>query len=193
MSNHETPQRKKPETAANSHETATQHHERVEALRTSLEKEEQRHKKTSKESMESLKQEALVHAKETAADLVRTEQSPSETRGLFTKRHREESFKKQLDTIQPHLSTSERLLSRIIHTKPIEATSDAVGSTVARPNAMLAGSICAFLLVTIVYFTAKYYGYPLSGSETIGAFIIGWIIGLIYDYCHILIKGTPKS
>ena len=44
----------------------------------------------------------------------------------------------------------------------------------------------------IIYTIAKTIGYKLSGFETIAAFLIGWLIGLIYDYLRILITGKKE-
>lgn len=96
-----------------------------------------------------------------------------------------------MESISSHLSPKEQSFSRFIHNKKVEKLSDVTGSTVARPNALLAGSIAAFLLVTAVYLVAKYYGYKLSGFETIGAFALGWVLGMIYDYVRLLI-GNKK-
>ena len=87
------------------------------------------------------------------------------------------------------MSPSSRQFSKFIHHKAVERVSDAVGSTVARPNAILSGSICAFILTLIVYVTARYNGYPLSGTETIAAFAIGWVLGMVFDYFKVLINN----
>ena len=87
------------------------------------------------------------------------------------------------------MSAPSRAFSKLIHTKAVEKSSEAVGSTVARPNAILSGSIMAFVLTAGLYFWAKYVGYPLSGFETIGAFIIGWLIGMIIDFTRIMFTG----
>ncbi|HRN90324.1 MAG TPA: hypothetical protein PK543_01410, partial [Candidatus Saccharibacteria bacterium] len=73
--------------------------------------------------------------------------------------------------------------------KTVEKVSDVVGSTVARPNAVLSGAVSAFILTLAVYIVAKTIGYRLSGFETIAAFIVGWTIGILYDYLRILITG----
>jgi len=41
----------------------------------------------------------------------------------------------------------------------------------------------------IIYLFARHYGYPLSGSETIAAFILGWVMGLLFDYLRVMITG----
>lgn len=105
------------------------------------------------------------------------------------KKNRDASFKKQMQTIQADMSLSQRVFSKFIHVKPIEQTSDAVGASFARPNAILAGSITAFALTLGVYLIAKFVGYNLSGFETIGAFVVGWILGIVYDYLRLIITG----
>ena len=71
----------------------------------------------------------------------------------------------------------------------VEKASDTVGTTIARPNAILSGAVFAFIITLLTYTIAKKSGYVLSGFETIGSFILGWIIGIIYDYLRILITG----
>lgn len=102
--------------------------------------------------------------------------------GQITQKKRSESYKKTINRTQNELSPISKLFSKIIHIKFFEKISDLLASTVARPNALLAGSATSFLLTLCVYVIAKTNGFNLSGFETIVAFIIGWIIGIIYDY-----------
>lgn len=106
-----------------------------------------------------------------------------------TKQEKDAGYKKTMKLIQSDMSPTSRAFSKLIHTPVVEKTSQVVGSTVARPNAILSGSICAFVLVLVTYFVAKKYGYPLSGFETIGAFTLGWLIGLIYDYAKLMFQS----
>lgn len=108
---------------------------------------------------------------------------------LIGEKQRNESYKKIINQTQKELPASNRLLSKLAHNKLIEKFGDIIGCTIARPNAMLAGSIVSFALTLLTYITAKKIGYALSGFETIAAFITGWIIGIIYDYLRILITG----
>ena len=165
--------------------------EQREILRNSLEQAEKAHESSKgHENAKQAKQIAIEKAEPSKDTSVSNEKSPAEKRtGLITRRHRDESFNRQMKEVQGNLSSSERTFSKIIHNKTIEKTSDALAGTVARPNALLAGSVSAFLFVTAVYLIAKYYGYPLSGFETIGSFILGWIIGLIYDYIRVMASG----
>ncbi|MCY1362229.1 hypothetical protein D9M69_489340 [compost metagenome] len=91
--------------------------------------------------------------------------------------------------VQAELSGPSRMFSKVIHNKTIEKASDVAGATIARPNAIASGAIAAFLATLAIYYVAKNVGYQLSGFETIGAFVAGWIIGLLFDYFRIMITG----
>lgn len=106
-----------------------------------------------------------------------------------TKAARAAAYKKEMKRVQAELSTPERAFSKVIHNKAVEKASEGVGATIARPNAILYGSMFAFFLTAGLYFWARHVGYPLSGFETIAAFIIGWLVGLIIDYVRLMISG----
>jgi len=116
--------------------------------------------------------------------------SPAKRRhGVVSKKEREASYKHHMKQLQSELTPSQRAFSKFIHNPVVEKTSDAVGATIARPNAILAGAVVAFFLVLGVYVVSKFYGYTLSGFETIGAFIVGWVLGLLYDFFKVMITG----
>lgn len=185
-----------PEKTANTAELEAIQHEQHETLRDALEKaEEKAHKEHEKEvaSLETAKNDALELASDANPNLAHTNTASKERRrGIISRKQRDESFNKQMEGIAPHLSSNEQKFSRFIHNKTVEKTSDVIGTTIARPNALLAGSISAFIVVAAVYLFAKHYGYPLSGFETIAAFGIGWVLGMIYDYARLLIVGKNK-
>lgn len=155
-------------------------------------------KETLLESAEKQAEKAKVEALEAAVSVEKggaekdkkpTKASPARRRGAITKQEKKASFDKHMKDVQAEMSAPQRVFSKFIHAPVVEKASEAVGSTVARPNAILAGSVVAFVLVLGVYVTAKTFGYVLSGFETIAAFIVGWIIGLLYDYIRVLATG----
>lgn len=99
------------------------------------------------------------------------------------------AYKKTMDTIQREMSPPARVFSKVIHNKAVEKVSDVAGSTIARPNALLSGAVCAFLLVGALYLHARYFGYALQGSETMAAFLLGWAIGLTFDFVRAMVRG----
>lgn len=108
---------------------------------------------------------------------------------LASTRQQAEAFSNMMDGARSHMSPSSRAFSKVIHNPVVEKTSEVVGNTIARPNAILSGSIGAFVLVLGVFLIARHYGYPLSGAETIVAFAAGWLIGMIYDFLRTMITG----
>lgn len=151
----------------------------------------------SPRDIEANAEKARVEALETAVSVEsggKEKEKPDKNstpirRGSIGKKERDNSFLQTMDTVQQELPVSNRIFSKIIHNKVIEKTSDILGNTIARPNSVLAGAIVAFILTLLTYTVAKTIGYRLSGFETIGAFIIGWIIGVLYDYFRVLFTG----
>jgi cobalamin biosynthesis Mg chelatase CobN len=118
--------------------------------------------------------------------------SSTKTMRQVSGRERRDSYTQTMTHIQSQMSPFERGFSRLIHKPIVEKTSELVGSSIARPNSILFGSLAAFVLTSVVYFAARYYGYPLSGSETIFSFVVGWVIGMIFDYVKVGILGRTK-
>jgi len=149
----------------------------------------------SPRDIEARAEKARVKALETAisVEAVGKEKAEKHTsttrRGPINKKQREKSYKRTMSHIQNELPVGSRMFSKVIHNKYIEKTSDVLAGTIMRPNAMLAGAFVAFVLTLLVYTVAKTIGYELSGFETIAAFIVGWIIGITYDYLLVLFTG----
>lgn len=183
-----------PQGPENNLETPKVSAELYEALDEKLEKKAER-----LESNETSAEKAKVEAKELALSLeagsaekktkAAKENAPARRRGGISKKEKNAAYKKHMKQIQAELPPTERAFSKFIHAPVVEKTSEVIGSTVARPNAILSGAVVAFFLVLAVYLVAKTLGYVLSGFETIGAFIVGWVIGVLYDYFRVLITG----
>lgn len=160
----------------------------------------EKHERAPQEKLENIKNEALEkaaskhekehvkHDKERAVEKSSTERR---NHGKISKKQKNVTFKKTLGTVQSELPIASRTFSKLIHNKVVEKVSDTVGSTIARPNAILAGSACAFVFTLIIFLVARYYGYPLSGAETIAGFVVGWATGILFDYLRLMISGKP--
>lgn len=108
---------------------------------------------------------------------------------IITSASRKESYNHTMKQIQSEMSAPARAFSKVIHNPAVERISDTVGNTVARPDAILSGSLFAFVLVLALYLMARHYGFALSGFETIAAFVIGWGLGIIFDLIRSMIAG----
>lgn len=103
------------------------------------------------------------------------------------------AFHDTMAQARTHMSPVQRGFSLFIHWRPIEVASDIIGATLARPTAITVGSSCALLFTGVMYITAKRYGYDLSGSEAIWAFVFGWTTGVIIDYITLLIRSVTRK
>lgn len=169
-------------------EVTNEHYER------SAEHYEKKAEQSKVENVEKQAERARVEALEKAisaekGDTEKKKAPKSTTKRGINKKERDASFNQRMKQVRKNMSAPERAFSAFIHAKPVEKISEAVGSTIARPNAILTGAVVAFIVVLAVYVIAKNYGYYLSGFETIAAFIVGWIIGLLYDFFRVMITG----
>lgn len=180
----------------NNHESKDKSHEALDEAHSekSAELERTRERaaeKAAEQSIEKTSRDALEAATK-AEKQAKAEKAPAEKRRDTPAQRRarqKASFNITMKETQAQMPALSRSFSKIIHNKAVEKTSEVVGSTVARPNAILTGSVAAFVLTLGIYLVAKYYGYPLSGFETIAAFIIGWAVGLLFDYLRVMITG----
>lgn len=173
--------------------------ERTDILRqTAAERSAELKNTTEKHKGESSQQERLDQARADAKKeaLFSREITGSEnnkdkdgTIALITQHDRQESYDGTMRQIRSEMKPSQQAFSKFIHAKPIEKASDFLGATIARPDAVLAGSICAFIGVIALYTFARHYGFALSGFETIAAFLIGWGIGVVFDFLKRMITG----
>lgn len=180
-----------PETKAETSEAAN---ERLEQLLKKAEASPENSEESKEKKVESATEKAVEKAISVEKDnkAEKESKSPGRRHGKVNKKEREKSFKRHMKTVQDQMPLPQRTFSKFIHNKAVEKTSDFVGSTLARPNAVLSGAVFAFFLVLGVYLAARYYGYVLSGFETIGAFIVGWVLGVVYDYLRLIIFGKKQ-
>lgn len=187
MSNLEKP--KSHEVNANPEALADAGAERREALQERLERASEA---THESDVESIRHEVLKEAKSSEHEKKHHEKAddtPERRKGPTSRAERDESFTAAMSEIQTHMSAPSRAFSKLIHNKAVETVSDAVGNTVARPNAILSGSVFAFIATISVFLIAKNIGFELTGFETIGAFTFGWALGLVYDFLRVMITG----
>ena len=148
----------------------------------------------SQDNIETARREALEKAgtAEKEQKTAEKDSSKQERRGPLSKKEKDVSFDTTMIEIRTHMSAPGRVFSGFIHNKAVEKVSEAVGSTIARPNAILSGAIFAFVFTLVIYLVARHNGYPISGSETIASFALGWIVGLLFDYIRVLVLGKNK-
>ena len=175
-------QRQDPELEALAERGREKQAERLRSPERSVEQDADKSKHEALEQARSVEKEAKldrrVERPEAKADL-----PPN------SKAARRQAFDSIMDEVRSDMPPVQRAFSKFIHAPMVEKVSDAAGKTVARPNAILAGSLTAFVTVLLVYLVARYYGYPLSGSETMLAFAGGWLVGIVFDFLRVMVTG----
>jgi hypothetical protein len=91
------------------------------------------------------------------------------------------SYKQTMQSLQRRLPTFSRSFSKVIHNPVVEKTSEILGATVVRPSVTLGATTTALLVGGITYWTAKTYGFAISGSEMLFALLLGGIIGFVVE------------
>ena len=150
---------------------------------------EKNHEQSAQRAEVEAKEAAISGAERSATELQNAAPADTSHKGAPTKAMLNKGFNDTMTQIRGEMKAPSRAFSKVIHAKPVEKASEAVGATVARPNALLAGGIGAFVLTLAVYLVATHFGYRLSGFESIGAFILGWIAGMLVDYARVLATG----
>lgn len=149
----------------------------------------------SPEKLEDIRNEALEKAKSKELDAshkkVERQEKSGERRkdGPISKKEQAVSFKRTMKQVQSEMPPISRAFSKFIHNRAVEKTSEVIGSTIARPNAILFGSLFAFIFTLGIFLIARHNGYPLSGTETMATFTVGWLVGLLADYLRLEFTG----
>lgn len=163
--------------------------ERREQLRKNLERAGETSHENVNETLREAKEKASSKEKLAEKHEV-VERSPAERRvGRRPTKELDATFNTTMTEARSQMSAPSRAFSKVIHNKTIERVSEVTGSTIARPDAILSGAVFAFLMTLGVYLIAKNLGYPLSGFETIGAFALGWILGIAFDFIKVMVTG----
>lgn len=165
--------------------------ESQERLKERIESQEEQTKETSDDTLK----EALDKAASSESTKKRHEKNPEAKKRRDTrvpKKERQATYRQTMKHVQAELPLPSRVFSKFIHNRTVERTSEVVGSTIARPNAILTGSFVAFIFTLSIFLVARHYGYPLSGAETLAGFAVGWTVGLLIDYLRVMVSGKPS-
>lgn len=91
------------------------------------------------------------------------------------------NYQQTMHSVQRQLPTASRAFSKVIHTPAVEATSEVLERTVARPSVSVGSTWTALIVGAVFYFTARHFGYVLSGSEMLLSFVVGAVLGLVLE------------
>ena len=163
----------------------------LESIRGDLEKiaqnkHEKEVSKTDKEhgqagQVEQLRSSAEQHAKQIEAHAHHAEKEPSSHPIHAGKREKNIAYDRTLTRIRKKLSVPSRAFSKVVHNKAIDAASEVVGNSVARPSGMLGGAVVAFVGTSALLWITRRLGYEYNYLMVIILFGIGMAAGLAFE------------
>jgi hypothetical protein len=125
---------------------------------------------------------------EAAREVINKPEVPTETPVIETERpslgHRIShavNFEHTMKSLQGRLSPASRSFSKVIHSPVVEKTSETLEKTVMRPSVLNGALWTAVIVQAVLYFTARYYGFSLSGSEIIISLLAGGLLGVVLE------------
>lgn len=95
-----------------------------------------------------------------------------------------------LRAIRRELPAPERVLSKVIHTKPVEAVSAVGEKTIARPYGLLGGGLVAFVGSALTFYMAKHYGFKYNLFLFFTLFIAGYVIATVIE---VTVRALKRS
>ncbi|HEX6258172.1 MAG TPA: hypothetical protein VFZ48_01685 [Candidatus Saccharimonadales bacterium] len=166
-----------------------------EALRSRLEKLGEDQAENRREAAQEALLDATTEAKSGTHEDATEASFSKETAAVrrITRAEKETAYKETLRKVRSEMRPTEKAFSKVIHNPFVEKTSEIAGKTLFRPNAILAAGISAFILSGITYILARHFGYPLSGFETIAALLLGFMLGILYDFLKVMLTGRKAE
>lgn len=162
-------------------EAKKREHELLKDAKEKAESAKNNHTENLKNIREEIEKEA-ESANKTATAETHQEEPDAANTYWYSREYRDLAFKQLLGKVQAHLSSSEKLASKVMHQPTIEKVSDLGGKTVARPSGVLVGSIFSFVASLLTYLLAKQNGYDMSYSIFIASFVGGFILGIAAEF-----------
>ncbi len=107
-----------------------------------------------------------------------------------TPKERNRVYKREIKKVQSQLPPSARTFSKVVHNRAVEAVSDVAEKTVLRPSVLIGGSVVGLLLGGLVYFAARYYGYPIPAWSLMMFLVVGGVLGIVIEF---VLKATPSG
>ncbi|MCU0667083.1 MAG: hypothetical protein MUF85_00485 [Patescibacteria group bacterium] len=111
----------------------------------------------------------------------------------LTKTIKKQVYHQTVKDIQTHLSSRERMFSRLIHNDTVENISELASKTIARPSGILGGGIFMVIGGLIVLFIAKKIGFEIPYSLFLFLYIIGFVVFVIFDILYSPLKSLVKK
>jgi hypothetical protein len=138
------------------------------------------------ESLQARVETQAISGKEFPKAEVASEQS-AQIFGI-TQELKTDAYNRTLKRIRTHMSTPDRIMSKVVHQPIIEKVSNVSARTVARPSAFLGGSFLALIASTALVYLSRHYGFTYNYAIIFIAFAAGFILAIAIELLFKLVK-----
>ena len=168
----------------------------VEQSRKNLERIREKAENSAEKSPEDLKKvQKSVETQAVSGKELSVGENESTSTGNSTSLNQKEiklhTYNKTMRQVRRKLTKSERVLSKVVHNKPIEAISDVSSKTVARPSGIVGGGIAALCGSLFLLYMTKNYGFEYNYFLFVLFFVGGFFIGMTIE--ALIRLGSPKQ
>jgi hypothetical protein len=126
----------------------------------------------------SAKTEAISGREITVGEREATQDTPGMQREL-----KQVAYTRGMERIRSNLSAPERAFSKLVHNPAVDAVSNGVGRTLARPSGILAGALAALIGSTLLVYFSRHYGFTYNYLIFVLLYIGGYALGLVIEGC----------
>ncbi len=99
------------------------------------------------------------------------------------------AYHKAIRQNRVHLSTHEKLLSKVIHQRFVELVLACLERSFFRVLPMQFGFIAVTTIGSFSIFVSYFYGYQTTSLTALGyLFALGFLVGVVYEYVRAIVK-----
>ena len=172
-------------------ENSKQHHEKKHEVEP---KHHESHHKLSahekQEQLDAIRQEVSHEAQpinKEKIDATSSEKTKA-PQGPINKELKNMMRARTLTRIRKELKAPDKVLSKVIHSKPVETASAIGEKTIARPKGLLGGAIIALFGTLVTLYMAKHYGFRYNLLLFFMLFVVGYAISTLFEFFMIAAK-----
>lgn len=164
--------------------------EHLHRLETEGRTQERELRTTSERARDTIEQEAI-----SGAEFGRTEhhkQPAAHQHSTVSRELRAMTFKRALVRLQKRQIPTDRILSKFMHLGAVDAASETIGKTIARPSGIIGGGLLSLIGTTVLLLTARHYGFTYNYFVFFCLFAIGLLLGQIAEIAWKLFRRRSQ-
>ncbi len=102
-----------------------------------------------------------------------------------------DAYQATITSAQARLTTAERVASKVLRIPVIDLVLRNLERSIFRTIPLQFGLIASITVGMLLYGIAYFYGYKINGMSILfNVFILGFIVGVVYEYVRTMIRQT---